>query len=406
MFRFILFFILTVSALPILASQTDDTLDADNAQNFTTFLDTIRVKAIKKGISSTTLDRAFKGLTPDPKIIKYDRNQAEFTLNFWRYINSRVSENRLTKGRIKLKENQTLLNNVQQKYGVPPSILVAFWGLETNYGKHVGKMNLVRSLATLSFDLRRRAFFTRELLILLELIDQGKLPLEVEGSWAGAMGNLQFMPSNVAAYAIDADKNGVLNLWGGRKDIFHSGSNFLKNIGWRQGERWGDEVKIAAGFKSSLSNLKIKKTVQAWQNLGVVRADGKDFSTSLLKRKASLILPMGHKGPAFLVYRNFRTILRWNRSILYALSVGHLSDRLQAKRTLFAQPIIEPSLNRDNIKLIQTVLNQLGFDAGGADGIPGPKTRAAVRAYQRAKGLPIDGYVGYQLLQNLKERRD
>ncbi len=405
MFRFILFFILTISALPAFAFHTDDTLDADNAQSFKTFLGTIRVKAIKKGISSATLDRAFKGLTPDPKIIKFDRNQAEFTLNFWRYINSRVSEKRLTKGRVKLEENQILLNNVYQKYGVPPSILVAFWGLETNYGKNVGKMNLVRSLATLSFDLRRRGFFTRELLILLELIDQGKLPLSVKGSWAGAMGNLQFMPSNVAAYAIDADENGILNLWGGLKDIFHSGSNFLKNIGWHRGERWGDEVKVAVDFKSSLANLKIKKTVETWQNLGVVRADGKGFSASLLKRKASLILPMGHKGPAFLVYRNFRTILRWNRSILYALSVGHLSDRLQEKRTLIAKPITEPSLNRDDIKLIQTALKQLGFDAGDADGIPGSKTRAAVRDYQRANGLPIDGYVGYQLLQNLHKQR-
>lgn len=410
MFRFILLFFLTISSVAVNAgvagvAGVNDTLSEGNTQNFKKFLDTVRIKALKKGISSATLDRAFKGLTPDPKIIKYDRNQAEFTLNFWRYMNSRVSETRLSKGRIKLDENRTLLDNVHQKYGIPPSILVAFWGLETNYGKHVGKMNLVRSLATLSFDLRRRAFFTRELLILLKLIDQGKLPLNVEGSWAGAMGNLQFMPSNVAAYAIDADKNGVLNLWGGRQDIFHSGSNFLKNIGWRRGERWGDEVKVAADFKSSLANLKVKKTVQAWQNLGVVRADGKDFSASLLKRKASLILPMGHKGPAFLVYRNFRTILRWNRSILYALSVGHLSDRLQAKRTLFAQPIAEPSLNRDDIKLIQTVLKQLGFDAGGADGIPGAKTRAAVRNYQRANGLAIDGYVGYQLLQKLRKQR-
>ena len=402
MLRFIFFFIFTISAWSSLAFHADDTLSVDNAQTFEIFLNSIRVKAIKQGISSATLDRAFTGLTPNPKIIQYDRNQAEFTLNFWRYMNSRVSSNRLQKGKIKFKENQTLLNRVHKKYGVPPSILVAFWGLETNYGKHVGKMNLVRSLATLSFDLRRRDFFTSELLILLKLIDQEKIPFDVEGSWAGAMGNLQFMPSNVAAYAIDKDKDGKLDLWDSKADIFHSGSNFLKHIGWRKGERWGDEVKISTDFEFSLASLKIKKTVQEWQNLGVVRANGDDFSNPL--QMASLVLPMGYKGPAFLVYRNFRTILRWNRSILYALSVGHLSDRLNGKPVLFVEPATEPSLSRNDIQIIQATLNELGFDAGGADGIPGPKTRAAARDYQRANNLPVDGYIGYQLLQSLQQR--
>lgn len=400
MLRFIFFFIFTTSAWSSLAFHTNDTLSADNAQSFEIFLDSIRIKAIKKGVSSTTLDRAFTGLTPDPKIIKYDRNQAEFILNFWHYMNSRVSDNRLQKGRVKLQKNQELLNRVYKKYGVPPSILVAFWGLETNYGKHVGKMNLVRSLATLSFDKRRRDFFIGELLVLLKLIDQEKLPLNVEGSWAGAMGNLQFMPSNVATYAIDRDKDGKLDLWNNKEDIFYSGSNFLKHIGWRKGERWGDEVKISTDFEFSLANLKVKKSVKEWQDLGVVRVDGSEFSN--LSQTASLVLPMGYQGAAFLVYRNFRTILRWNRSILYALSVGYLSDLLDGKRVLFAQPTTEPSLSRSDIQTIQTKLNELGFDTGNPDGIPGPKTRAATRNYQRTNNLPIDGYVGYQLLQDLQ----
>ncbi|WXU00517.1 MAG: Tn3 family transposase TnXax1 [Catillopecten margaritatus gill symbiont] len=399
MFRFILFFTLTISSWSSLAFHANDTLDAEHTQSFEAFLDGVRVKALKKGISSATLNRAFTGLTPNPKIIQYDRNQAEFTLNFWRYMNSRVSANRLQKGKVKFQENQALLNQVHKKYGIPPSVLVSFWGLETNYGRHVGKMNLVRSLATLSYDKRRRAFFTGELLILLKLIDEGKLPLGVEGSWAGAMGNLQFMPSNVAAYAIDKDEDGTLDLWNSKEDIFHTGSNFLKNIGWRRGERWGDEVKIATNFEFSLANLKVKKTVQEWQDLGVTRADGGEFSN--LSQTASLVLPMGYQGPAFLVYRNFRTILRWNRSILYALSVGHLSDRLNGKPALLAKSITEPSLSREDIQAIQTKLNKLGFDTGKPDGIPGPKTRGAVRAYQQSKELPVDGYVGYQLLQGL-----
>lgn len=399
MFRFILLFLFVFCSNFIL--HANDALYVENVKKFKVFLDSVRIKAIKKGISLSTINRAFTGLTPDPKILKFDQNQAEFTLNFWRYINSRVSHNRLKKGKIALKKNRILLNRVYQKYGIPPEILVAFWGLETNYGTHVGKMSLVRSLATLSFDFRRRKFFTNELLALLKLIDQGKLPIDVKGSWAGAMGNLQFMPSNVAAYAIDADKNGQLNLWTSREDIFHSGSNFLKHIGWNKGERWGDEVKISADFDFSLANLDIKKPVQKWQDLGVSLANGKEFPNPLLT--ASLILPMSHKGPAFLVYKNFHAILRWNRSILYAISVGHLSDLLNEKHRLFAKPMIEPSLSRDDIQIIQIKLAQLGFDTGNPDGIVGPKTRGAVRNYQRVNKLAVDGYVGYQLLQILRK---
>jgi membrane-bound lytic murein transglycosylase B len=242
-------------------------------------------------------------------------------------------------------------------------------------------------------------FFTQELLALLKLIDTGKLPIDAQGSWAGAMGNLQFMPSNVAAYGVDADQDGQLDLWHSQADIFASGGRFLKRIGWHRGEKWGREVKIAQNFDFSLANLKNKKTVSEWRNLGVLRANGKRLPKSQLK--ASLILPMGYQGPAFLVYRNFRAILNWNRSILYALSVGHLADRLNNDRLLYAKPIKAPSLSRDDILFIQVKLNELGFKAGKPDGISGPKTRAAVREYQLLSDLPVDGYVGYELLQDL-----
>ena len=295
---------------------------------------------------------------------------------------------------------------MEKKYGVPSSILVAFWGLESNYGKHVGKMNLVRSLATLSFDLRRRDFFTQELLILLKLIDQNKIPDDVQGSWAGAMGATQFMPSNVASYAVDANQDGKLDLWTNKQDIFHSSANFLKRIGWHRGERWGEEVLLPKNFNFELTGLKIKKTLQEWQDLGVKLADGRNLSTlSPLPPNASLIVPMGHQGPAFLVYRNFHAILRWNRSILYALSVGYLSDQLAGKPILKSKPINEPALSRKDILSIQKKLNQLGFNAGHADGIAGPRTRSAIRQYQRANNLIVDGYIGSQLLQALKEEK-
>jgi membrane-bound lytic murein transglycosylase B len=378
----------------------DDTQGSSNTHSFTQFLSDIRSQATKLGISQATLNGAFNDLTPNPKVLEYDRNQAEFNLNFWHYLNSRVSQNRRDKGVIKLQQYQQFLQENYKKYGVPSQIIVAFWGLETNYGKNVGKMNLIRSLATLSFDKRRSQFFTRELLTLLKLIDEKKLPLNAQGSWAGAMGSMQFMPTNVAVYAIDANIDGKIDLWHTQADIFASAAHFLKKIGWHSGERWGREVKIPKTFDHQLANLNTKKTVNEWQVLGIRTVSNNNLPNSNMR--ASLILPMGYNGPAFLVYRNFRAILRWNRSILYALSVGHLSDRLIGANQLFAKSIAEPSLSSNNIKQIQTTLNQLGFDTGEPDGVSGPKTRHATRAYQKTNNLPIDGYVGYQLLQQLQ----
>jgi len=381
----------------------NDTLAPENVpetQNFEEFLDDIRHQALDQGISKVTLDQALSALTPNPKVLKFDRTQAEFSQNFWHYLGSRVSEYRLNNGAEKLNTHQRVLQNNYQKYGVPPHIIVAFWGLETNYGTYTGNLSLVRSLATLSHDLRRREFFTQQLLALLKLIDKGKIPADAKGSWAGAMGNVQFMPTNVATYGIDADQDGEIGLWDNTQDIFASAANFLQKIGWHRGERWGREVSIPQNFDYQLATLKNKKTVNEWQTLGVRTAQGQDLPSSTLN--ASLILPMGYNGPAFLAYRNFRAILRWNHSILYALSVGHLSDRLAGTSQLYAKPITEPSLSRADVMLIQTQLNKLGFDTGEPDGISGPKTRNATRQYQRANSLPIDGYVGYQLLQQIK----
>lgn len=384
-------------------AHANDTLAHNNmpeTQSFEEFLLDIRHQALNEGISNKTLELTLSALTPNEKVIKFDRTQAEFSQNFWRYLGSRVSAYRLKYGAQKLKLHQQTLQKNYQHYGVPPHIIVAFWGLETNYGNNTGSLNLVRSLSTLSYDQRRRDFFTRQLLALLKLIDEGKIPPEANGSWAGAMGNVQFMPTNVAAYGVDANQDGEIDLWNNTQDTFASAANFLQKIGWHRGERWGREVSIPQNFNYQHANLRIKKTVNEWQALGVRTAQGGNLPVSDLK--ASLILPMGYQGPAFLVYRNFRAILRWNQSILYALSVGHLSDRLAGAGQLYATPIKEPSLSREDVHLIQTQLSNLGHDAGEPDGISGPKTRKAVRQYQQANHLPIDGYVGYQLLQQLQ----
>ena len=371
-----------------------------NSQSFEDFLNQVRKTATEQGVSKATIDKAFFGLTPNLEILKSDSDQAEFNQNFWHYVNKRVSQVRLNNGNDTLKQNASLLNKTSQKYGVPAYVLVAFLGLESNYGNYMGNENLVRSLATLAYDPRRSSFFTKELIALLKLIDKKTIQLDVKGSWAGAMGAVQFMPTNVIAYGVDANSDGKVNLWNDKEDIYASAANFLKKLGWEKGEKWGREAIIPKNFDYRLTGLEIKKTVNEWAALGVLRGNGSRLPKSNFK--SSLIVPMGHRGPAFLVYRNFDTILGWNRSILYALSVAYLSDRLNGNGKLTAKSIDEPLLSKEDILQIQNTLNLLGYDTGTPDGMAGPKTRQATRMFQSDIGLIADGYVGYELFQQLQ----
>ena len=371
-----------------------------NPQSFEDFLNQVRKTATEQGVSKATIDKAFFRLTPNPDILKSDSAQAEFNQNFWHYVNKRVSQVRLNNGNDTLKQNTSLLNKTSQKYGVPTYVLVAFLGLESNYGNYMGNENLVRSLATLAYDPRRSGFFTKEFIALLKLIDKNTIPLDAKGSWAGAMGAVQFMPTNVIAYGIDANNDGKVNLWNDKEDIYASAANFLKKLGWEKGEKWGREAIIPKNFDYRLTGLEIKKTVNDWAALGVLRGNGSRLPKSNFK--SSLIVPMGHRGPAFLVYRNFDTILGWNRSILYALSVAYLSDRLNGNGKLTAKSIDEPLLSKEDILQIQNTLNLLGYDTGTPDGMAGPKTRRATRMFQSDIGLIADGYVGYELFQQLQ----
>ena len=371
-----------------------------NSQSFEDFLNQVRKTATEQGVSKATIDKAFFGLTPNLDILKSDSAQAEFNQNFWHYVNKRVSQVRLNNGNDTLKQNASLLNKTSQKYGVPAYVLVAFIGLESNYGNYMGNENLVRSLATLAYDPRRSGFFTKEFIALLKLIDNNTIPLDAKGSWAGAMGAVQFMPTNVIAYGVDANNDGKVNLWNDKEDIYASAANFLNKLGWEKGEKWGREASIPKNFDYRLTGLETKRTVNEWAALGVLRGNGSRLPKSNFK--ASLIVPMGHRGPAFLVYRNFDTILGWNRSILYALSVAYLSDRLNGNGKLTAKSIDEPLLSKEDILQIQNTLNILGYDTGTPDGMTGPKTRRATRMFQSDIGLVADGYVGYELFQQLQ----
>jgi membrane-bound lytic murein transglycosylase B len=371
-----------------------------SSHTFEDFLDQIRQMATEQGVSKTTIDKAFFQLSPRPEALEKDIDQPEFNQNFWSYVNKRVTQTRLNNGYDTLKQNSSLLNKTTQQYGVPAYILVSFLGIESNYGYHTGNHNLIQSLATLAYDQRRSKFFTRELIALLKLIDKNTIPLDAKGSWAGAIGAVQFMPTSVQAYGVDANKDGKIDLWNDKEDIYASAGNFLKKNGWTKGEKWGREASIPKNFDYKKTGLGIKKSVNDWAKLGILRANGNRLPNSNMK--ASLIVPMGHRGPAFLVYRNFDVIMDWNHSILYAISVGYLANRINGSGKLIAKPIDELLLSKDNVLTIQQTLNLLGYNTGVPDGMAGPKTRSATREFQSDIGLVADGYVGYELYQQLQ----
>ncbi|PIW28604.1 MAG: lytic murein transglycosylase [Rhodospirillales bacterium CG15_BIG_FIL_POST_REV_8_21_14_020_66_15] len=384
------------------AAASVDPVSPPSAAEFQAWLGDFKAKAAARGISAETLERAFAGAAYIPRVIELDRRQPEFTMTFWQYFDKVISDKRIARGRELLKTHAGLLAKVEAKYGVPPRFLVAFWGLESNFGDHTGSFPLIDSLATLAFDPRRSRFFAEQLLAALEIIDRGDIPPDVKASWAGAMGNTQFIPSTYRAYAVDFDGDGRRDLWRSLPDVFASSAHFLSQSGWRRDETWGREVRLPKGFDFALSGLDKKLKLKEWQAKGVRRADGRDLPVADLD--AALVLPAGADGPAFLVYGNYNTILVWNRSILYALAVGHLADRLVDKGPLRAKkPSNDKPLSRADMREIQRRLADKGYDAGGQDGIAGAQTRRAIKAYQSKEGLAQDGHPDSRLLERLRD---
>ena len=372
-------------------------------ESFDDFLRDLRAEARRQGVSAATLDAALSGVRPNPKIIELDRRQPEFTQTFWGYLDRRVTETRIKRGREMLAKHRRLLAQVYQRYGVPPHYLVAFWGLESNFGDYKGSFGVVEALATLAFDRRRGKFFRAQLIDALRILEAGHIgPDEMLGSWAGAMGHMQFIPSTFMSFAVDHDGDGRRNIWTNLPDVFGSAANYLSSIGWRKDETWGREVRLPKGFDLELAGLGTRRSVAEWARLGVRRSNGNRLPASQIT--GSILLPAGHRGPAFLVYENFRNIMKWNRSVLYAIAVGHLADRLKGQGQLLSKrDSTDRPLSRAEIEEIQSRLNRLGFDVGQPDGVAGPMTRRAVRAFQRGAGLPADGYPSADLLQKLRQ---
>lgn len=356
-------------------------------------------QARAEGLSAQVVDQVLGGVERNERVIDLDRRQPEFTATFADYLNRRVTESRIEAGRALLREHGPLLRATAREHGVPARYLVAIWGLETHYGSYTGNMPTLDALATLACDPRRSDYFGRELLAALALVDDGEVPAaDLRGSWAGALGNFQFMPSVYRRYAVDADGDGRADLWDSLEDATASAARFLDALGWTFGERWGREVLLPEGF--DYADAERRRPVSAWAERGVRRADGGPLPAADLEGR--IIVPAGHRGPAFLVYDNFDVIMGWNRSRFYALAVGHLADRIAGAPPLRRPPPEdEPALSREAVTELQSRLNRRGFDSGEPDGRLGPATRTALRRFQESAGLVADGHPGRRTLQAL-----
>ncbi len=298
---------------------------AANEQSFDAWRDGLRQEALKDGISGTTFDAAFTGVQPIPRIIELDRSQPEFTMTFPEYLERVVPQARIDKARAMLREHRVILDEVGRKYGVQPRFIVALWGIESDFGRRTGDFSVVASLATLAYDGRRSDFFRKELMDALHILEERHItPERMIGSWAGAMGQNQFMPSSFRMYAVDYDGDGRRDIWGSQADIFASIANYLHNYDWKPDQTWGRPVRLPAGFDNNLVSLEVEKPISEWQRLGVRTFAGEALPTRDLM--ASVVQPDGAGGAAFLVYENYKKIMRWNRSTFFATAVGQLAD--------------------------------------------------------------------------------
>jgi len=393
-FILVLAVVLTLSPRPGVAQEV--TFDA--------WLVDLRTEAAAKGISSATLDAALTGLQPIPRVIELDRRQPEFTWTFRDYMTKLVNAQRVEKGKRKLAQNSKLLNEIGAKYGIQPRYLVAFWGLETDFGRLAeGYFPTIAALATLAHDGRRSTFFRAQLMAALKILDEGHIsPAKMKGSWAGAMGHFQFIPTTFQAYAQDYDGDGHKDIWGNQADAYASAANFLTKSGWKGDEIWGREVVLPSGFDFNLASMKVKKNLDQWQALGIRRLGGADLPK--VEIAASVVAPAGAKGPAFMIYGNFRTIMVWNRSIFYGIAVGHLADRLVGLPKLTSLgPKGDKGITHEQGRELQRRLTQLGFDTGGVDGVVGPQSREAIRNFQRKTGQVPDGYPSLELLESVRK---
>ncbi len=391
-------FTLGLSAL----STEAEAQEAPCGGSFDRWMSQVRSEALNMGISRNVVSSALRGLTPDPRVLSRDRKQGVFTLTFLKFASRLISKNRMNRGRSLMKKHRATFQRVRKDYGVPSSVLTAFWGLETDFGGFMGDFKTMRSLVTLAHDCRRPELFRPQVFAAMRLIERGDLRLsEMVGAWAGELGQTQFLPSDYLEIAVDYDRSGRVDLLRSVPDVLGSTGNLIKSHGWRAGEPWLQEVRVPRSMPWDQADIAITHSRAQWAKWGVTRADGKRLKGDNLK--ASLLLPMGHKGPAFLAYHNFTKVyLEWNKSLIYATTAAYFATRLAG-----APPVRRGNgevvpLNQAQMKELQRLLARRGFDVGKIDGILGAGTRAAVKAMQKKHGFPADSYPTAALLKRLR----
>jgi lytic murein transglycosylase len=375
---------------------------ASAEQRFAEWVARFRESARAAGIDEATLSAAFDTVRLRPRAVEADRSQPEFTRTLWDYLDAAVSPQRVATGQQKLAELRTEAEAAAARHGVPAPVLTAVWGIESNYGRNYGDVPVVDALATLGFEGRREAWARAELMAALKILQNRDIDrAHMVGSWAGAMGQTQFMPSSFLAFAVDADGDGRRDIWGSMPDVLASTANFLARAGWRADEPWGAEVRLPEGFDPARADMTVRQGAAQWAAEGVQGVNGAALPDMA---DAAILLPAGVQGPAFLVGRNYRALLRYNNATSYALAVALLSQRIAGGPGVQAAwPREQRALTRSEIQALQTGLNRLGHDSGTPDGQFGPATRAALRAFQRREGLPADGHPTPDMLQRVQQ---
>jgi peptidoglycan lytic transglycosylase B len=361
--------------------------------------------ALSKGKPDTVIQTAFAGVKENPEISDRAAKQPEFVTPVWSYLDRAVSDERVARGQLKYQENKVLLAGIEHDYGVPPEIVMGIWGIETDFGNSFGDANVFEALSNLGYRANRQSFACTELLAALDILAKNNLPASrMVGSWAGAMGHPQFLPSNYLSLAVDRDGSGTPDLWHSLPDALASAANHLLDDGWRRNLPWGLEVKLPATFPYGEAELDLVQPISHWQKLGVTRMDGSALPN--LPGGTSILLLAGHRGPAFVITENFKVILKYNYSTSYALSVAHLGDRiLGGRRIIGTWPVQEQPLSLEEREEVQTLLQARGYDVGKVDGVLGLKSRKAARGFQKELGWPQDGFINKALLEELLRRK-
>jgi lytic murein transglycosylase len=377
----------------------------DNSAEFQACLNRLQPMASAKGVRSSTFERLTEGLEPDMSVIEKLDYQPEFRSPIWDYLSGLVDDERVADGKAMLTQYADTLKRVEQQYGVDPATVVAVWGVESDFGRTFGKYPLVQSLGTLSCFGRRQSYFRGELFSAMRIVQKGDVPLErLVGSWAGAFGHTQFMPSTFERLAVDFDGDGRADLMDNANDALASTANFLKKAGWRTGQPWGMEVKLPAGFDTSAEGRRSKRAISTWEARGVTSVDGSPLPTSA--GNAGLLTPAGPTGPAFLVFRNFDAIYSYNAAESYGLAIAHLSDRLRGAGPFATPwPTDDAGISRAERRELQGLLILRGHDIGEVDGMLGEKSRAAIRIEQQQLGQEASGRGGQKLLRALRDGR-